>query len=83
MRANVLSLVAGVPVLRPDRCRHDRSRPCPRFSRLFGAWDPTLAFVMGGAVLVMVVAWLVDAGKWRRCLRTASTCRRPPGSTRA
>jgi uncharacterized membrane protein YedE/YeeE len=23
-----------------------------------GAWDPTLAFVMGGAVLVMALAWL-------------------------
>ena len=27
------------------------------FLDLFGAWDPTLAFVMGGAVLVMAVAW--------------------------
>jgi len=25
----------------------------------FGAWDPTLAFVMGGAVSVMFVAWRV------------------------
>jgi uncharacterized membrane protein YedE/YeeE len=24
---------------------------------LFGAWDPTLAFVMGGAILPMAVAW--------------------------
>lgn len=31
------------------------------FLDLFGDWDPTLAFVMGGAVLVMVVAWLVQA----------------------
>lgn len=23
----------------------------------FGQWDPTLAFVMGGAVLVMAIAW--------------------------
>ncbi len=30
------------------------------FLDLFGAWDPTLAFVMGGAVLVMAVAWLVQ-----------------------
>ncbi len=28
------------------------------FLDLFGAWDPTLAFVMGGALLVMAVAWL-------------------------
>jgi uncharacterized membrane protein YedE/YeeE len=27
------------------------------FLDLFGDWDPTLAFVMGGAVLVMAVAW--------------------------
>ena len=27
------------------------------FLDLFGHWDPTLAFVMGGAVLVMAVAW--------------------------
>jgi hypothetical protein len=29
------------------------------FLNLFGAWDPTLAFVMGGAVLVMAVVWQV------------------------
>jgi len=27
------------------------------FLNLFGAWDPTLAFVMGGAVIVMAIAW--------------------------
>ena len=27
------------------------------FLDIFGAWDPTLAFVMGGAVLVMAIAW--------------------------
>lgn len=27
---------------------------------VFGAWDPTLAFVMGGAVLVMALAWLMQ-----------------------
>jgi uncharacterized membrane protein YedE/YeeE len=27
------------------------------FLDLFGIWDPTLAFVMGGAVLVMAIAW--------------------------
>ena len=27
------------------------------FLDLFGAWDPTLAFVMGGAVLVMAIVW--------------------------
>ena len=32
------------------------------FLDLFGNWDPTLAFVMGGAVLVMAVAWRIRAG---------------------
>lgn len=27
------------------------------FLDILGAWDPTLVFVMGGAVLVMAVAW--------------------------
>lgn len=31
------------------------------FLDLFGDWDPTLAFVMGGAVLVMALAWLVQS----------------------
>lgn len=31
------------------------------FLDIFGAWDPTLAFVMGGAILPMVVAWAVAA----------------------
>lgn len=35
------------------------------FLDLFGAWDPTLAFVMGGAVLVMVVAWQVQSRMMR------------------
>src|SRR3546814_6329304 len=31
------------------------------FLDVFGDWDPTLAFVMGGAVLVMAVAWRFQA----------------------
>ncbi len=31
------------------------------FLDVFGDWDPTLAFVMGGAVLVMAVAWRLQA----------------------
>ncbi|WP_265570924.1 DUF6691 family protein [Sphingomicrobium nitratireducens] len=27
------------------------------FLDLFGDWDPTLAFVMGGALVVMAIAW--------------------------
>lgn len=37
----------------PDRVRG--------FLDLFGRWDPTLVFVMGGAVLVMAIAWRVRA----------------------
>ncbi|MBX7495100.1 YeeE/YedE family protein [Qipengyuania sp. 6B39] len=37
------------------------------FLDVFGAWDPTLAFVMGGAVLVMAVTWVVQ----RRMTRPA------------
>jgi hypothetical protein len=33
------------------------------FLDLFGAWDPTLAFVMGGAMIPMALAWL-----WQRRL---------------
>jgi hypothetical protein len=30
---------------------------------VFGAWDPTLAFVMGGAIVPMFVAWRLTAGR--------------------
>ncbi|WP_037310496.1 DUF6691 family protein [Ruegeria halocynthiae] len=30
---------------------------------VFGAWDPTLAFVMGGAILPMLVAWRLTSGR--------------------
>lgn len=29
----------------------------------FGTWDPTLAFVMGGAILPMAVAWRLTQGR--------------------
>lgn len=35
------------------------------FLDLFGDWDPTLAFVMGGAVLVMAIAWRFQQGMMR------------------
>ncbi|TJZ83948.1 DUF6691 family protein [Paracoccus hibiscisoli] len=35
------------------------------FLDLFGAWDPTLAFVMGGAVVVMFLAWRIAAARNR------------------
>ncbi|WP_299639766.1 DUF6691 family protein [uncultured Ruegeria sp.] len=30
---------------------------------VFGNWDPTLAFVMGGAILPMLVAWRLTIGR--------------------
>jgi uncharacterized membrane protein YedE/YeeE len=33
------------------------------FLDLFGAWDPTLAFVMGGAIIPMAVAWRYTKGR--------------------
>lgn len=30
---------------------------------VFGDWDPTLAFVMGGAILPMAIAWLLTKGR--------------------
>lgn len=35
---------------------------------VFGDWDPTLAFVMGGAILPMAVAWRVAARRKRSVL---------------
>lgn len=41
------------------------------FLDLFGAWDPTLAFVMGGAVLVMAAAWLIQRRMQRPVFATS------------
>lgn len=38
------------------------------FLDLFGDWDPTLAFVMGGALIVMAIAWRVVPGMARPIL---------------
>lgn len=35
------------------------------FLDIFGDWDPTLAFVMGGAVIVMAIAWRIRSGMMR------------------
>ncbi|WP_120077109.1 DUF6691 family protein [Aurantiacibacter odishensis] len=35
------------------------------FLDLFGDWDPTLAFVMGGALVVMAIAWRIVPGMAR------------------
>jgi uncharacterized membrane protein YedE/YeeE len=49
------------------------------FLDLFGDWDPTLAFVMGGAIPVMAVAWLVQA---RMSKPAADTAFFLPGTTK-
>lgn len=33
------------------------------FLDIFGAWDPTLAFVMGGAIVPMALAWRYTQGR--------------------
>lgn len=43
---------AGLTISGMTDPRHVRG-----FLDLFGHWDPTLAFVMGGALLVMSIAW--------------------------
>jgi len=35
---------------------------------IFGAWDPTLAFVLGGAILPMILAWNIAARRARSVL---------------
>lgn len=30
---------------------------------VFGNWDPTLAFVMGGAIIPMAIAWYITQGR--------------------
>jgi uncharacterized membrane protein YedE/YeeE len=37
---------------------------------VFGAWDPTLAFVMGGAIVPMAVAWQLAERRGRALLGT-------------
>ena len=41
------------------------------FLDLFGDWDPTLAFVMGGALVVMAIAWRIVPGMARPILGDA------------
>ena len=46
---------------------------------VFGAWDPTLAFVMGGAMIPMFIAWQIAR---RRTLSVLGSALPPPPSTR-
>lgn len=61
MTRNLTALISGTlfgaglaisGMANPERVRN--------FLDLFGAWDPTLAFVMGGAMLPMAIAWMVQ-----------------------
>ena len=46
---------------------------------IFGNWDPTLAFVMGGAMIPMAIAWLI---RNRRVTSLVGTPLPPPPSTK-
>lgn len=46
---------------------------------IFGAWDPTLAFVLGGAIIPMAIAWRVAAK--RRLAALGSALPAKPGVT--
>lgn len=46
---------------------------------IFGSWDPTLAFVLGGAILPMSIAWRVAARRSASVLGTPLP--RPAGTT--
>ena len=39
------------------------SRKVQGWLDIFGEWDPTLAFVMGGAMLPMAIAWRITHGR--------------------
>lgn len=45
---------------------------------LFGAWDPTLAFVMGGAILPMALAWIIGARREKAVLGTPIPAKSDP-----
>ena len=62
MKRSLIALVSGTlfgaglalsGMLNPARVRG--------FLDLFGHWDPTLAFVMGGALIIMAIAWRIQA----------------------
>ena len=47
------------------------------FLDIFGDWDPTLVFVMGGAVIVMAFAWAIqrrmDTPRWASSFKLPDT----------
>lgn len=64
--ALISGLVFGTGLVVSDMINPARVRA---FLDLFGgAWDPTLAFVMGGALLVMSAAWLIASNRAKSLL---------------
>jgi uncharacterized membrane protein YedE/YeeE len=47
---------------------------------VFGDWDPTLAFVLGGALIPMAIAWRI-AARWRTAALGRTIPLKPGGST--
>ena len=45
---------------------------------VFGAWDPTLAFVLGGAILPMMIAWNITTRRARSFVGTPFPARPDP-----
>ncbi|MEX0970008.1 MAG: DUF6691 family protein [Paracoccaceae bacterium] len=52
----VSGLLFGLGLIISDMVNPERVRA---FLDIFGAWDPTLAFVMGGAIVVSALGWII------------------------
>lgn len=61
MKQTVIALIAGL-IFGAGLAISGMADPqrVQAFLDLFGAWDPTLAFVMGGAMIPMALAWRVQ-----------------------
>lgn len=61
MRQNLVALVSGL-LFGAGLAISGMSDPArvQAFLDLFGNWDPTLAFVMGGAMIPMAIAWVIQ-----------------------
>ncbi len=61
MKQSLLALLAGT-LFGAGLALSGMSDPArvQSFLDLFGNWDPTLAFVMGGAMIPMALAWLIQ-----------------------
>lgn len=61
MKAHALALLAGV-LFGAGLAISGMADPArvQAFLDLFGHWDPTLAFVMGGALIPMAIAWRIQ-----------------------